>query len=858
MGYPGDDGGPPDTRAGAPRRTAVWDDGPDQDWPAQAADGRSRHRAPSGDVWGPAAAPGPPRQPTGPNFPNASTGQPGRPPQPGGAETTGPPGRGRTSHRRAPGPGGPADPRPSGNAEPPRGRDDRNRDSRGRHGGPSRGRGAAQSAAPPPAHEDAWRRPPRRPGDEIQGGTRQPGQTGRGAQTGGSLWSSGAFRTAGPGGRGPVRGYPPAPGAPDPVYPPGQFSPWNSPELRTAAGLAGHTAGLGPDLDEPGYSQLAVSDPSADATATQTWAVLDEADLGGEWTSPPAKPPSQAGPGTGHPGPGTGQPGTGPGPAGAGSRGPFGATDAAAASASWQAGQPGSEPPAGLTGPAGGQRPDPAGPGYPGAPGAPRPGGRLAARRSREAAAMDAAQDTAGDIRSRDTGGSGAGGFDTGGFGTSGAGTADRGSRDTGGFGTGGFGTGGFDTGGFETGGLDTGGFETRGFDAGASGASGAGTADRGSRDTGGFDTGGFDTGGFDTGGFDTGGFGASGAGTADRGSRGTGGFGTGGFDTGGFGTGGFGTGGFDTGGFDTGGFDTGGFETGGFDTGGFEAADTGTGGFGARADSGTRTGRDTGPGGTPPRGSRSAARGRTARKPRKPVSRVKMWLMPAGTLVLVGALITVVYLQFGPRQRGASSAGSASRHPAAAASAVPAGPWKHITTRRDDPTALTLAELFPAQINSGGTTAVRTVQKASGANCAKMVLGGKLQAALRKGGCTQVMRASYLSTGQKIMATIGVLNLANVTNSEQAGQVTGATAFIKQLPAAKGPTRNLMKGTGLEEAEIKGHYLILTWAEFTSLKAPAGPKQRAQLDAFSRALVGSTANISLTSRELLGKPATP
>ncbi len=171
---------------------------------------------------------------------------------------------------------------------------------------------------------------------------------------------------------------------------------------------------------------------------------------------------------------------------------------------------------------------------------------------------------------------------------------------------------------------------------------------------------------------------------------------------------------------------------------------------------------------------------------------------------------------------------------------------------------ALTLAELFPAQFNSGGTTAVRTVQKASGANCAKMVLGGKLQAALRKGGCTQVMRASYLSTGQKIMATIGVLNLANVTGSEQAGKVTGATAFIKQLPGAKGPTRHLMKGTGLEEAEIKGHYLILTWAEFTSLKAPAGPKQRAQLDAFSRALVGSTANISLTSRELLGKPATP
>src|SRR5689334_6403894 len=109
MGYPGDDGGgPPDTR-----RSALWAADPDQDWPEPPADAPSRHRAPSGDVWAPAAAPAPPRQPTGPNYPNATTAQPGRPPQPGGAATTGspttgPPVRGRTSHRRDPGPDSPA------------------------------------------------------------------------------------------------------------------------------------------------------------------------------------------------------------------------------------------------------------------------------------------------------------------------------------------------------------------------------------------------------------------------------------------------------------------------------------------------------------------------------------------------------------------------------------------------------------------------------------------------------------------------------------------------------------------------------------------------------------------------------
>ena len=80
------------------------------------------------------------------------------------------------------------------------------------------------------------------------------------------------------------------------MYPPGQFSPWNAPELRaiSAAGRSGLTAGSGPEISEPGYPLLAVSDPSADATATQTWAVLDDAQLAGldgaqlagEWTTP--------------------------------------------------------------------------------------------------------------------------------------------------------------------------------------------------------------------------------------------------------------------------------------------------------------------------------------------------------------------------------------------------------------------------------------------------------------------------------------------------------------------------------------------------------------------------------------------
>ena len=263
----------------------------------------------------------------------------------------------------------------------------------------------------------------------------------------------------------------------------------------------------------------------------------------------------------------------------------------------------------------------------------------------------------------------------------------------------------------------------------------------------------------------------------------------------------------------------------------------------------------DTGTGA--PRGSRSAARGRKPRKPRRPPSRARMWLMPLVMMVVVIAGITVAYLQFARGQATAQAGAPTARPTTASGSGSPSlGPWQHITTRAEDPKALSLTELFPPRYAASGTV-VRTIQQ-SGRNCPGTVLGNRLRAALRKAGCTQVMRASYLSAGQKIMATVGVLNLASVTDAERAGKATGATAFIRQLPAAHGPTKNLMKGTGLEEAQIKGHYLILTWAEFTNLKAPSSAARRTELDTFSRQLVTSTAGISLTSRMVFGKPQVP
>src|SRR5215472_4312623 len=263
--------------------------------------------------------------------------------------------------------------------------------------------------------------------------------------------------------------------------------------------------------------------------------------------------------------------------------------------------------------------------------------------------------------------------------------------------------------------------------------------------------------------------------------------------------------------------------------------------------------GRGT-PGGREAPESRGASDGRRAgRRGRRSTA------MMAGILlapVLVVVVVVAGYVYFSGKRAPAPAHPAASSHPTATQSSPPPtlGPWKHIESRSQDPAPLTVHKLFPAKFSRNGASGTLAITRA-GTRCSREVFGTKLAAAIRKGKCTQVLRASYLSTDRKIMATVGVLNLKDVTAAEKAGKAAGATQFIKQLPSAHGPTRNLAKGTGIEVAEVKGHYLILIWTEFANLHAPSGKSQRQKLESFSVGLVAGTANISLSNRMVTGHP---
>jgi len=180
-------------------------------------------------------------------------------------------------------------------------------------------------------------------------------------------------------------------------------------------------------------------------------------------------------------------------------------------------------------------------------------------------------------------------------------------------------------------------------------------------------------------------------------------------------------------------------------------------------------------------------------------------------------------------------------------------GKWQHIGTRAKDPQPLTIAGLYPPQFSLNGKSYVRTAASAT-KTCSLAVYGADLQAALQSGHCSQVVRASYVSGDGTMMGTVGVVNLVSSDAAQKAGQVTGPQEIIAPLTGKKGPTKKLGTGTGVVQAEIKGHYLILMWSEYANLKPPSGQAQRQALEQFAANLVTGSANINLSTRLLTGK----
>ena len=238
---------------------------------------------------------------------------------------------------------------------------------------------------------------------------------------------------------------------------------------------------------------------------------------------------------------------------------------------------------------------------------------------------------------------------------------------------------------------------------------------------------------------------------------------------------------------------------------------------------------------------------------------RGKRLLLAALTVIAVGIIGVAVYVFAFKHTPAATNPNAAG--PLPTGSAAPStqacqklGTYCHIETRALDPTPLTTAGLFPpAFTNETDKISYSLVSSKTDKTCKTAVIGSSLVSALSAGHCNQVLRASYVSGDGKIMGTIGVVNLSTTNEAHDAGKVVGQSDFIAPLTAAKGVASKLGNGTGVVEAEFKGHYLILTWSEYVNGTTPKTTAQDNQLEQFGNDLVAGTANVTLSQRMVNG-----
>ena len=271
--------------------------------------------------------------------------------------------------------------------------------------------------------------------------------------------------------------------------------------------------------------------------------------------------------------------------------------------------------------------------------------------------------------------------------------------------------------------------------------------------------------------------------------------------------------------------------------------------GYAAQDDAGEPVPRQLVPAGRAPTGKRRGGRASRAPRTRRRFSRLG-WLA-AALVLLAGGFAGYTYLS----QPHADALKSPRQRPSSAApgTGVPAfdktlGKWQHIGNRAEDPQPLILEQLFPPQFGLKGSSYLRAAASAT-KTCSLAVYGADLQAALQAGHCTQVLRASYISDDDAMMGTVGVANLVSSAAAVKAGHAAGPREIIAPLAAQEFPASTLGGGPGVVQALTKGHYLILIWAELTSLKSPSTLAQRQQLEQFAANMLAGSANIELSAR---------
>lgn len=102
--------------------------------------------------------------------------------------------------------------------------------------------------------------------------------------------------------------------------------------------------------------------------------------------------------------------------------------------------------------------------------------------------------------------------------------------------------------------------------------------------------------------------------------------------------------------------------------------------------------------------------------------------------------------------------------------------------------------------------------------DCASAAWGSGLQSSLRSADCTQLIRGVYVDDDSRYLGQIFILNLrdeqAAVSVQRSLDPDAGGDGFIKPLTSA--PAQNFGQGYSEGRGEISGHWLVLSWVQYT------------------------------------------
>jgi hypothetical protein len=177
------------------------------------------------------------------------------------------------------------------------------------------------------------------------------------------------------------------------------------------------------------------------------------------------------------------------------------------------------------------------------------------------------------------------------------------------------------------------------------------------------------------------------------------------------------------------------------------------------------------------------------------------------------------------------------------------------LTSRSTDPRPLTFREVFNRKTFRAGSGGYLMTTRHATRTCAKTVHGSKLAWALRAGGCSQVLRGSFVTADGALVGTIGVANLKTARAATLAQRAASAKdAYLQPLPGG-GKTKTLGNGIAFATAEARGHYLVLSWVQAPNGKAIPRSHRKAAAAFAPNVIYGSKLGFALQYRGIAGKP---